>query len=178
VKVVDAGIVAALIGAVAAIAVVVVTAILGLRIYPRQKEVDRREELRKGRGTAYGDYLAAYADVERWNGVPTKEGQFAEALVKYSQKYSALFNVADNNVLGPTTEFHTFRWIANTSDLPKDKWEAEWRRMYAKMLFEMRADAFVDRSTLSEDEIAKSLPWYFEWQAEEKAQERVPSSTT
>ncbi len=31
--------------AVAAIAVVVVTAVLGLRTYPRQKEVDRREEL-------------------------------------------------------------------------------------------------------------------------------------
>jgi hypothetical protein len=176
VKVVDAGIVAALIGAVAAIAVVVVTAILGLITYPRQKEIDRREELRKGRGTAYGDYLAAYADVERWNGVPEKEKQFAEAFVKYSQKYSALFNVADNNVLGPTTAFHTFRWIEDTSGLPKDKdeWEAEWRRLYAKMLFEMRADAFVDRSTLSEDEIAKSLPWYFEWRAEEKALERVP----
>jgi hypothetical protein len=66
VKVVDAGIVAALIGAVAAIAVVLVTAVVGLRTYPRQKEVERREELRKGRGTAYGEYLAAYADVEHF----------------------------------------------------------------------------------------------------------------
>jgi hypothetical protein len=171
---VDAGIIAALIGGVAAIGAVVVTAVLGLITYPRQKKFDRREELRKGRGTAYGEFLAAYADVERWNGVPQKKKDFAEAFVKYSQKYSALFNVADNNVLEPTTKFHTFRWITDPSSLPSDQWEAKWRELYAKMLFEMRADAFVDQNTLSEDKIAKSLPWYFEWQAEEKALEKVP----
>ena len=104
----------------------------------------------------------------------TKKKDFAEAFVKYSQKYSALFNVADNNVLEPTTKFHTFRWVTDPSSLPTDKWEAKWRELYAKMLFEMRADAFVDRSTLTEDKIKKSLPWYFEWQAEEKALEKVP----
>jgi hypothetical protein len=167
---VDAGIVAAFIGAVAAIAVVVVTAVFGLYTYPRQKAVDRKEDLRKGREKAYAEYLAAYAEAERWNGVAGKEKEFDKALRTYSQKYSTLFNLADNNVLKPTSEFHEFLYT-DTSNLPPDEWAQEWIRLYTEVLIQMRKDAFVGESTVSKEEIAKRLPWYFEWQPETKAQE-------
>jgi hypothetical protein len=40
---VDAGVIVAIIGATSAVAVAIVTAILGLHTYPRQKAVDRRQ---------------------------------------------------------------------------------------------------------------------------------------
>jgi hypothetical protein len=46
----------------------------------------------------------------------------------------------------------------------------EWRERYARMLIEMRADAF-DKTDLSVDEIAKRLPWV--WGDEVTANRRV-----
>jgi hypothetical protein len=156
-------IVAALIAAVAGLGAVGLTAFLGLLTYPKQKEIDRREDLRKERAKAYAEYLAAYAEAARLNGVKGKEEEFAKAQVNYNQKYSALFNLADNNVLTPTTAFHNFLY-EETSNLPPEDWAREWITRYTEMLVQMREDAFVGESTVTENEIANSLPWYFEWQ--------------
>jgi hypothetical protein len=163
-------IVSALIAAVAGLGAVGLTAFLGLLTYPKQKDIDRKEDLRKGREKAYAEYLAAYAEVQRFRGVPGKDEDFAKAQVKYSQTYSALFNLADNNVLRPTSEFHEFLY-ADTSDLPPERWAREWIRLYTEMLVQMREDAFVGESTVTEQEIASRLPWYFDWPAETNAQE-------
>jgi hypothetical protein len=167
---VDAGVIAAIIGALSAVAVAVVTAILGLRTYPRQKAVDRKDELRKERGKAYVAYLAAYSDVERWRGVPQKEKEFGDALVAYSRSYSALFNVAEDGVLTPTTNFHRFTFV-EPYNLPPPEWAAEWKRRYAEMLLAMRSDAFVETTDIDVNELAERLPWYFEWDTKQKAQQ-------
>jgi hypothetical protein len=38
------------------------------------------------------------------------------------------------------------------------------------MLVQMREDAFIGKSPVTEEEIANSLPWYFEWQPESDQQ--------
>ena len=49
-------------------------------------------------------------------------------------------------------------------------------RRYAKMLLLMRKDAFVAETAMSEDELAKRLPWYFDWDIKAKSQEEVPAA--
>jgi len=166
-------IITAIIGGGAAIVAAVLGGIFGFITYPNQKRVDRREELRKARAQAYSALLVAYAETERWYGIKGQEPKFAEAFLKYSQAYSALFNVADNNVITPTSEFHEFVWVRGDPNLSAAEWEAEWRRRYATMLISMRNDAFVGESTVEVDNIIQRLPWYFDWEAEEKATARL-----
>jgi hypothetical protein len=175
VKFVDAGVIAAIIGAISAVAVAIVTAILGLHTYPRQKAVDRREELRKERGKAYADYLSTYAETERWRGVTEKEKEYGEALLAYSKKYGALFNVADDSVLLPTTRFHEFVMVEDNSNWSYEEWVTEWKHRYAAMLVAMRRDAFIDTTELSEEALAERLPWYFDWDVKAKSQEELPT---
>lgn len=194
----DPAVVAAIIGAVSAVAVVVVGAFLGLRSYRQQKQVDRdqyreqkevdrqeyreqkavdrAEELRKERAKAYATYLSGYAEMERWRGVAGKEKEFAEALLAYSKNYSALFNVAEDNVLIPTSEFHEFALVQTNPGWDYDRWLEEWRRRYAKMLLLMRKDAFVAETAIFEDELAKRLPWDYDWDMREKSQEQVSAA--
>jgi hypothetical protein len=177
VKLVDAGVIAAIIGAISAVAVAIVTAILGLHTYPRQKAVDRSEELRKERGKAYAEYLSAYAEAERWRGVAGKEKEYGEALLAYSKKYGALFNVAVDSVLLPTTRFHEFVMVEDNSTLSYEEWVTEWKRRYAEMLVAMRTDAFVDTTEISEEALAERLPWYFDWDVAAKSQEEMPTKS-
>jgi hypothetical protein len=79
-------IVAALIAAVAGLGAVGLTAFLGLLTYPKQKDIDRREDLRKEIAKTYAEYLAAYAKAARLNGVQGKEEEFAQAQVEYNEK--------------------------------------------------------------------------------------------
>ena len=72
----DTGVIVAIISAASAVVVAVITALLGLRSYRRQKAVDREEELRKERAKAYSAYLSAYAETERWKGVDGKEKEY------------------------------------------------------------------------------------------------------
>jgi hypothetical protein len=136
VKVVDAGVIAAIIGAISAVAVAVLTALFGLRAYRNQKAidreeyrtqkaVDREEELRKERAKAYAAYLFAYAETERWRGVKGKEKEFGEALLSYSKNYSALFNVAEDSVINPTSSFHEFVFVEHNSDWDYYRWVTE-----------------------------------------------------
>lgn len=167
------GIVTALIGAGSALVVAVLGGIFGFITYPRQKAVDRKEELRKERAKAYAEVLAAYAETERWYGVKGQEDIFAEAFLKYSQAYSALFNVADNKVLNPATKFHEFVWVRAPADLDDKQWEEKWRSLYAAMLVEMRDDAFIGQNNVKVNDIVQRLPWYFDWHTEQKARARL-----
>jgi hypothetical protein len=62
VGVVDAGVIAAIIGAISAVAAAVLGGIFGLRTYPRQKDIDRKEKLREERAKTYAAWLSAYAE--------------------------------------------------------------------------------------------------------------------
>jgi hypothetical protein len=163
------------IGAISAIAVAVVTAMVGLRTYPRQKAVDREEELRKARSKAYEAYLSTYAETERWRGVTGKEKEFGEALLSYSKNYSALFNVAEDSVIRPTSSFHEFVFVENNSDWDYYRWVTEWKRRHAAMLVAMRRDAFVQTTAISEEELAERLPWVFDWDIGAKSHEEIPT---
>lgn len=166
-------IVTAIIAGGAAIVAAVIGGIFSFSTYPNQKNIDRAEELRKARATAYSGLLVAYAETERWYGVPGHEANFAEAFLKYSQAYSALFNVANNNVIDPTSRFHEFVWVRTPGNLTAAEWETQWRELYATMLVAMRNDAFVGQSDIQVDNIVQRLPWYFQWNAEDKAQARL-----
>jgi hypothetical protein len=166
-------IVTAIIAGGAAIVAAVIGGIFSFSTYPNQKKLDRAEELRKARATAYSGLLVAYAETERWYGVPGQQDKFAEAFLKYSQAYSALFNVANNNVIDPTSRFHEFVWVRIPGELTNAEWETRWRDLYATMLVAMRNDAFVGQNDVQVSDIDQRLPWYFQWSAEDKAQARL-----
>ncbi len=173
----DAGVIVAIISAASAVVVAVITALLGLRSYRRQKAVDREEELRKERAKAYAAYLSTYAETERWRSIPKKQEEFGKALLTYSQNYSALFNVAVDSVIIPTSRFHEFVFVENNSDWTYDRWLAEWKLRYAAMLVAMREDAFVQKTNISAGELAGRLPWYFDWDIAEKSQQEIPTGS-
>jgi hypothetical protein len=167
-------IVTAIIAGGAAIVAAVIGGIFSFSTYPNQKKIDRAEEERKARATAYSGLLVAYAETERWYGVPGQQDKFAEAFLKYSQAYSGLFNVANNNVIDPASRFHEFVWVRTPrANLTDAQWETQWRDLYATMLVAMRDDAFVGQNDVQVDDIVQRLPWYFQWSAEDKAQARL-----
>lgn len=171
----DAGVTVAIITAASAVAVAAVTALFGLFSYRRQKAVDREEELRKERSKAYSAYLSAYAETERWRGVGGREKEFGEALLSYSKTYSALFNIAVDSVIRPTSSFHEFVFVERHSDQTREEWLAEWKLRHASMLVAMRKDAFVQASDLAAEELAGRLPWYTDWNIAEKWQQEIPA---
>jgi hypothetical protein len=177
-KVVDAGIIVAIISAASAVILAVITALLGLRSYRRQKAVDREEDLRKERAKAYAAYLSTYTETERWRGVSGKQKEFGEALLKYSKNYSALFNVAVDSVIRPTSKFHEFVFVESHGDWTWEKWLAEWKLRHAAMLVAMREDAFVQDTDIAADELAERLPWYTDWDIAEKSQQEIPTGSS
>jgi hypothetical protein len=177
-QVMDAGVIVAIISAASAVVVAVITALLGLRSYRRQKDVDRTEELRKERAKAYSEYLSAYAETERWRGISGKEKEFGEALLNYSQNYSALFNIAVDKVIRPTSSFHEFVFVERYGDWVWEKWLAEWKLRHAAMLVAMREDAFVQETDIAANELAERLPWYTDWDIAEKSQQEIPTGSS
>jgi hypothetical protein len=175
---VDAGVIVAIISAASAVIVAVITALLGLRSYRRQKAVDREEELRKERAKAYSAYLSAHAETERWRGVDGKEKEFGEALLNYSQNYSALFNIAVDDVIRPTSSFHQFVFVESHGDWTWEDWLAEWKLRHAAMLVAMRKDAFVQETDIAANELAGRLPWYTDWNIAEKSQQEIPTGSS
>jgi hypothetical protein len=175
---VNTGVIVAIISAASAVLVAITTALLGLRSYRRQKAVDREEELRKERAKAYAAYLSTYTETERWRGVGGKEIEFGEALLNYSQNYSALFNVAVDRVIRPTSRFHEFVFVESHGDWTWNKWLAEWKLRYAAMLVAMREDAFVQTTDIAADELAERLPWYTDWDIAEKSQQEIPTGSS
>ena len=174
----DAGVIVAIISAASAVGVAALTALLGLLSYRRQKSVDREDELRKERSKAYSAYLSAYAETERWRGVDGKEKEFGEALLAYSKQYSALFNIAVDSVIRPTSSFHEFVFVESHGDWAWEKWLAEWKLRHAAMLVAMREDAFVQTTDLAAGELAERLPWYTDWNIAEKSQQEIPTSSS
>jgi hypothetical protein len=133
--------------------------------------------LRKERAKAYSAYLSAYAETERWRGVGEKEKEFGEALLNYSQNYSALFNIAVDNVIRPTSSFHEFVFVERHGDGVWETWLAEWKLRHAAMLVAMREDAFVQETDIAANELAERLPWYTDWNISEKSQQEIPTGS-
>ncbi len=173
----DAGVIVAIISAASAVAVAVLTALFGLRSYRNQKDVDREEELRKERAKAYAAYLSTYAETERWRSIPKKQEEFGKALLTYSQNYSALFNIAGDKVIRPTSSFHEFVFVERHGDWAYDRWLAQWKLRHAAMLVAMREDAFVQETDIAAEELAERLPWYTDWDIAEKSQQEIPTGS-
>jgi hypothetical protein len=167
VRIVDAGVVAAIIGAISALAVVVLTAYLSLRSYPKQKKIDREEyrnqkdvdrehyadqkridreiELRDSRMKAYERYLKAFrgdTSLYDFGHVPAKDSPVKiKAVNEYWLAYSNLFQIAPDSVLLAVTEFHKLAWMEDT-ELRAEEFDREFKRLYARMIIEMRKDSF------------------------------------
>jgi hypothetical protein len=45
------------------------------------------------------------------------------------------------------------------------------------MLVEMRRDAFVQTTAISEEELAERLPWVFDWDIGAKSHEEIPTES-
>ena len=183
VKVVDAGVIVAIISAASAIVVAALTALFSLRSYRNQKVVDREEELRKDRAKAYLGYLSAYAETEKWRGgggvaKEGKEKEFGESLLNYNKSYSALFNIAVDPVIRPTCSFHEYVFVESHGDLPWEEWLGEWKHRHAAMLVAMRQDAFVQGTDITAEELAERLPWYRYAKITQYSQQEIPSGSS
>ena len=174
----DAGIITAIVGGILGLAgaalTALVTAVVGLRTYRKQKQVDRDEELRKERAKTYTAYLSAYAETERWRGVQGRETEFADALVHYSSSYSAVLNIGSNKVFEPIAKFHSFVFLESNPDWDFSQWRTEYKRRYAAVLVEIR-NAIVEDYDISAEEFAGSLPWDIQWDVSEKSHNEVPT---
>jgi hypothetical protein len=174
----DAGIISAIVGGISglggAVLTALVTALLGLKTYRKQKQVDRDEELRRERAKAYTAYLSAYAKTERWRGVEGREKEFADALLRYSSSYSAVLNIGSNRVFETIARFHNFVFLEDNSDWDFTRWRTEYKLRYAAVLLEIR-NAIVEDYDISAEEIAGSLPWDIQWNISEKSHSEVPT---
>jgi hypothetical protein len=174
IKVVDPGVIAAIIGALSAAAVVVLTAHFGLRSYTKQKsvdrenyaaekEIDRENELRNQRRKEYERYLTAYRGVASLYDFDPPPADNSEVRIKavheYWLAYSKLFNIASDPVLLAVTEYHKFEYMQD-HDLTGDAYEEKFKQLYATMIIEMRKDT-TEETELQQDLIEERLPFNF-----------------
>jgi hypothetical protein len=201
VRIVDAGVIAAIIGAISALGVVVLTAFLSLRSYPKQKAIDREEyrnqkdvdrehyadqkridreiELRDLRMKAYERYLKAYrgnTSLYDFAHIPAKDSPVKiKAVNEYWLAYSNLFQIAPDPVLLAVAQFHKLAWMEDT-DLWGEAWNKEFKRLYAKMIIEMRRDAFkkteFETTELEQELVEERLP--FDFSPRQTAEDREP----
>jgi hypothetical protein len=146
-----------------AIVPIVATALFGLWSYGRQKRVDRKIELRNLRMKGYEEYLTAFrANAALYDFPPfpaDDDPARIETVHKYWLAYSNLFQIASDSVLLAATDFHTFAWIQDT-DLTGEDNDKEFKKLYAKMVIEMRRDAF-EKTELQQEIIEERLPFRF-----------------
>jgi hypothetical protein len=180
---VDAGIVAASIGAISAVGGVVLTAYLSLRSYRQQKnvdhenyaaqkaidrqeyaaqkETDREIELRNLRMKEYERYLTAFRGVTSlydFDPPPAENSKERIAAVNELRfAYSNLFQIASDPVLTAVTAFHKLAWNYET-DLKGEAFNQEWRHLYANMIVEMRRDAFA-KTQLRNEVVEQNVPF-------------------
>jgi hypothetical protein len=159
------GLIPSFIGVFGGIAVAAFTAFFSIRIYRRQKEIDRK-------GAAYEKYLAAHADYRRLAGVKGQETKFDDARLKYSRALVALFPVASDEVIEAAMKFYNF--AEQERPQPEggwDTWIESWKSLYATMIYAMRRDVFVESTELDADRLAALVPWYFDLGGEKTPQE-------
>jgi hypothetical protein len=170
----DAGVIAAIIGAVSAVGVAVVTALFGIVTYRQQKRVDRESyvdqkvtdrkvELRNRRMKEYERYLTAYrgfSSLYDFDPPPAEnDEERIKAINEYWLAYSSLFQLASDSVLLAVTAFHKLAWMGDT-DLTGEAYDQEFKHLYAAMIIEMRKDAF-EQTELHMKLVEERLPFNF-----------------
>jgi hypothetical protein len=131
--------------------------------YTAQKKTDREIELRNQRMKGYDHYLTAYrgyTSLSDFHPPPAENDQDRiKAINEYWLAYSSLFQIAEDPVLLPVTEFHELAWMRNT-DLVDAAFDDRFKDLYATMVIEMRRDAFVE-TNLEKDLVKERLPFNF-----------------
>ena len=147
---------------------ILLTAYFTLRSYQRQKNIDRDIELRDLRMKAYDRYLKAYrgnTSLYDFGHVPATDSPVnTKAVNEYWLAYSNLFQIAPDPVLRAVTDFHKLAWMEDT-DLKGEDNDREFKRLYAKMIIEMRRDAFekteFETTELNQKFVEERLPFAF-----------------
>ena len=173
-KIVDPGVIAAIIAAISAVVGIALTAYLSLRSYREQKrmdlknyadqkETDRKIDLRNLRMKAYERYLKAFrgdTSLYDFGRMPAMDSPVKmKAVNEYWLAYSNLFQIASDPVLLAVTDFHKLAWMWDTN-LEGEDFEQEFRSLYATMIILMRQDAF-EGTELAQDLVEKRLPFAF-----------------
>lgn len=159
----DAGVVAAIVGAGSAVTVAIVAALFGLNSYRNQKQIDRTVDLRNRRMKEYERYLTAfrrYSSLYDFDPPPAENDKDRiKAVNGYWLAYSNLFQIASDSVLLAVTDFHKLAWMGDT-DLPEEAFDREFQRLYATIIIEMRKDAF-EETELQTELVEQRLPFDF-----------------
>ena len=153
------------------VAAVVTATYQALSIYSSREEKrnDRRIELQKLRREAYESYLTAYnqhASLYDFDPPPSEgDPRVIDAKNEYWRAYRGLFHVAPDEVLIAASDFHRFAWMGDYPDSysESDRWHEvyvkQFRELYARMLGEMRRDAF-GQTYLPLEMIEDRLPFF------------------
>ena len=118
---------------------------LGLGIYRRQKNLDRKQE-------EYRSYVMAFEEANFWT--PRNEEKRVEAEARYHQARVGLLLVASADVIDAVSGFHS----SYVSQPPVQEKRDELFRKFAAMIAAMRKDGF-DRAITTPEEVEKRIPW-------------------
>jgi hypothetical protein len=118
--------------------------------YGRQKEADRKYDLKKINQEEYQQYLLAFQEASRWKGVDDDLHAKAENRYHNTQNYMLLH--ASEDVIRAVNAAHRYYVEADRVD-----WQT-FKRLYAQMIIAMRADGYSPIS-LSVRELADNIPW-------------------
>jgi hypothetical protein len=169
---VDPGVIAAIIGAISAVVVAVLTAYFSLRSYPQQKRVDRENyaaeketdrkiELRNQRMKDYERFITDYhqlASLYDYDPLPTGS---SEAIIKAESElwvsYSNLFQTASDPVLRAASDFYKFSLKA---DRTNEEHFRQFSALYAKMIMAMRDDVS-EKTEMKLEEMQRRVPFEF-----------------
>jgi hypothetical protein len=153
-----------LVGALGLVVAALVTSKMAVRNYREQKRIDHAASLLDQRQQANRRYLTAfrvYVSLYAFDPPPAdNESKRIEAVGEYWVAYSDLFQLATEPVLLAVTNFHRKEWMGDT-DLTGHAYEAEFKKLYAEMIIEMRRDAYPDTTVLDEAELIRELPLPF-----------------
>jgi len=128
--------------------------------YRSQKDADRRAELEKQKADTYVRYLNTFWEANRWAVVAEvsppeyDRNKHEEATERYRAAFNDMFLTASKDVLTKAYEFYTLQ--SPPSGLLTDEGIAR-KKVYAKVLLEMRKDAFLP-TDLNPEQIAQLLP--------------------
>ena len=129
---------------IAALAILAATG-LGLTIYRRQKNLDRKQE-------EYRNYIVAFEEAIFWNN--KDEAKRIEAEAKYHQSRVGLLLVASRAVDDAVSNFHNCYVSATPIREKSDElWDG-----YAAVIAAMRKDGF-DKDITKPEEVKSRIPW-------------------
>ncbi len=81
----------------------------------------------------------------------------SEAVKEYWLAYGSLFQIASDPILLAASDFHKVAWIQDTN-LIGEAYNQEFKNLCAKMIIEMRKDAF-ERPQLRKELVEERIPF-------------------